>query len=380
MSTLKKEDIDLFRRYFLSHNDVIKRSIRQIIPGVLLKTMSILEEGLMRSGNMENVAINLGSEQLMPELKQLQLDYYISLASIHAEGEKNPEIEQLLSNDNKLFKEILDNFKDPIFENDITKAFKLLERVSLKKKFQELELASEISNEELAQAFKLKEREKLKAQFQEIEKKSNLKVAASVVSFNWKRFAIAASVIGILIASAIFLLNSNKIQVEIASESTDKSKPILDSQKVNRNNEAIQILSNDRLVARTINKEVLKMQFGFAGGKKSIVVNIYDLNDRIKQLQKLNLNVDDSISFKISKEVEVLKSKLNHYNYINDTISIYLKEKKEVEIIAVDNKHFLLIGNVIYECKKTKIFNLLKVIEDNYTLKKVRDVLLFNKN
>lgn len=380
MSKIKKEDIDLFRRYFLSHNDVVKKEMRQIIPIALLKSLSILEDALMRSGNMENVAINLGSEELGTELKNLQIDYYISLASRNIEGEKNQEIEELLNNDNKLFKDILNNFKDPLFENEITNAFKLLERASLKKRFQELELASEISNEELAQAFKLKERAKLKAQFQEIEKKSNLKVPASVVSFNWKSFAIAASVIGVLIASSIFLLNNNKTPIDIASKNIDKSKPILDSQKSNRNNEAIQILSNNKLLARTINKEVLKMQFGFAGGKKSIVVKIYDLNDRIKQLQKLKLNVEDSISKMLSKELEVLNGRLNHYNYINDTISIYLKEKKEVEIVAVDNKYFLLIGNVIYECKKTKTFTLLKVIEDNYTLKKVRGVLLFNKN
>ena len=330
MSKIKKEDIDLFRRYFLSHNDVVKKKMRQIIPIALLKSLSILEDALMRSGNMDNVAINLGSEELGTELKNLQIDYYISLASRNIEGEKNHEIEELLNNDNKLFKDILNNFKDPLFENEITNAFKLLERASLKKKFQELELASEISNEELAQAFKLKERAKLKAQFQEIEKKSNLKVPASVVSFNWKSFAIAASVIGVLIASSIFLLNNNKSPIDIASENIDKSKVVLDSQKIKRNNDALQILSNIKLVARTVNKEVLKMQFGFAGAIKSIVFNVYDLNDRINQLQQLNLNVEDSISIEISKEVEVLKSKLNHYNYFNDTISIYLKEKKEV--------------------------------------------------
>jgi hypothetical protein len=378
MSKIKKEDIDLFRRYFLSHNDVVKNGMRQIIPIALLKTLSILEDGLMRSGNMENVAINLGLEELVTELKNLQLDYYISLASRNIKGEKNQEIEELLNNDNKLFKDILNNFKDPLFENDIKNAFKLLERASLKKKFQELELASEISNEELAQAFKLKERAKLKAQFQEIEKKSNLTVAASVVSFNWKRFAIAASVIGVLIASSIFLLNNNKSPIDIASENIDKSKVVLDSQKIKRNNDALQILSNSKLVARTVNKEVLKMQFGFAGAIKSIVFNVYDLNDRINQLQQLNLNVEDSISIEISKEVEVLKSKLNHYNYFNDTISIYLKEKKEVEIISVDNKYFLQIEADIYECTKSKKLTPLKIVKEDAVLHEIKKVLFYS--
>ena len=115
MSKIKKEDIDLFRRYFLSHNDVVKKKMRQIIPIALLKSLSILEDALMRSGNMDNVAINLGSEELGTELKNLQIDYYISLASRNIEGEKNHEIEELLNNDNKLFKDILNNFKDPLF-------------------------------------------------------------------------------------------------------------------------------------------------------------------------------------------------------------------------------------------------------------------------
>ena len=380
MSKIKKEDIDLFRRYFLSHNDVVKNGMRQIIPIALLKSLSILEDGLMRSGNMENVVINLGSEQLMPELKQLQIDYYISLASRNIEGEKNQEIEVLLNNDNKLFKDILNNFKDPLFENDIKNAFKLLERASLKKKFQELELASEISNEELAQAFKLKERAKLKAQFQEIEKKSNLKVPASVVSFNWKSFAIAASVIGVLIASSIVLLNNNKSPIDIVSENIDKSKVVLDSQKINKLQQINELLANNYLPFEERKIKILSNEtFGFSKKEKRITLIQYELKNTLEKLElQILKSTETSINKLIQNRIDSLRDLNYKYNFSNNILKIHLISSKEILVIDFKKEQFLKIGDKIYIIKSSAKNQSLKILENSEVIDKIESIIRNN--
>lgn len=227
MSKITKEHIKIFRQYFLSHNDEIRRNIKHLIPGIFLKYLSILEDDFMRNPNIENIANHIESSNLLPELKQLQLDYYISLADIYYKGQTNKEIEQLLIYDNTLFKEVLFNYENLNFETELQQAFILSERKYLKNKFQEFDKESEISPTEIALAFRLIEREKLKEHFKELD--SVQKIASSenyaslkmknydslnesdvmygdikqneIVSkrINWRRYIIAASLIGIIV-------------------------------------------------------------------------------------------------------------------------------------------------------------------------------------
>ena len=247
MSNITKENMQIFRQYFLSHNDEVRRNMRNMMPGMLLKYLSILEDGFMRNASIENTAVNIEAYHLIPELQQLQFDYYSSLANIYSDGKTNPEIEQLLLNDNQLFKKVLFNYQDQIFEKEIKQAFILNERESLKRKFQSIQKESEISSQEIENAFKLIERKKLKKQFQELEHEakanfgqlaiSNAKysyvrtnekptASASLILFNWQRIAIAASIVGLLLTAGYFVTKENyskQSQIASVNETSDTS-------------------------------------------------------------------------------------------------------------------------------------------------------------
>jgi hypothetical protein len=231
VSKITKEHIKIFRQYFLSHNEEIRRNIRHLIPGIFLKYLSILEDDFMRSPDIENIANHIESSDLLPDLKQLQLDYYISLADIYYKGQTNQEIEQLLVNDNTLFREVLFKYENLNFETELRKAFILSEREYLKNKFQELDKESEISPTEISLAFRLIEREKLKKQFKMLDPKYKLASAmvyasdeyASIAEPNvvysdskrnkivskridWRRYVIAACIIGLIVLVIILII------------------------------------------------------------------------------------------------------------------------------------------------------------------------------
>ncbi|MBS0647300.1 MAG: hypothetical protein JSR97_12040, partial [Verrucomicrobia bacterium] len=81
MSNLDKKHIEIFREYFLSRNEDIRRN-KNILPGILLKYLSIIEVGFSENSSIEIIASQIEATHLIPDLKQLQTDYFLSLEQI----------------------------------------------------------------------------------------------------------------------------------------------------------------------------------------------------------------------------------------------------------------------------------------------------------
>ena len=109
---LQKEHIEVFRQYLLTHDEEIRLNLRSILPGKVLKYLSIVEDGFLRSYSIENIATNIEAIHLAPDLKELQIEYYTSLAEMYLHGQTNDAINSLLAHDNDLFNKILSSLSD----------------------------------------------------------------------------------------------------------------------------------------------------------------------------------------------------------------------------------------------------------------------------
>lgn len=413
MSDINKEHIKVFRQYFLSHNEEIRRNMRHLVPGVILKYLSLLEDGLMRNDSIKNTAYQIGAANLLPELKQLQLDYYISLADIKLTGKTNQEIERLLANDNKLFKDLLLNYDDVKFNLELKQAFVLSERELLKRKFQELDKILDIGAEDIGLAFKLIERQKLKEQFQKIEygtereaigmvaekradysfnrKTDTLIKSERMIKFKWKPIAIAATIVGLIMTTTAIVFVKNKTNRNIAGNKPNRALPVKENTVVTqefKNN------FNDLLVKSTLIPEenqisVIKQQsFGFATKDEKLIIRKYYIKNKVSELE-------DAITSKMHSESgagngailkllidkrDSINNLANKYSLNNNILSIYLFSKKEVKVFKINLAYYLIIEDKVYECKNTANLLPLKNVTDKAILEKSKTIMFNNSN
>ena len=287
MLKITKNHIEIFRQYLLSNSEEIRINMLRLIPGMFLKYMTVIEDSFLHNRNIEQTAQSIDATHLLHEIKQLQIEYYLSLAKLHLNGETNPAIKSLLDNNNVLFKNVIDYQ----FDHDLKQAFVLTERANLKKQFAILEM-EDIANEELQQSFLLMERKRLKQQFKQLDSSSIGMVAEPTVSYNikelvnneplvkpsivrkinWKRIAIAASIVGIICTTTLLILKNNNNQNKLA--------------RVNREikiDKDLSTLSNTELSFTKFKKNVLKEStLGFAAIEEIVSVKVFNLsNDAI---------------------------------------------------------------------------------------------------
>ena len=409
MSNITKEDIKLFRQYFLSHNDEVKRNMRNIIPGILLKYMSILEDGFMRNSTIENTANNIEASHLISEIKQLQIDYYYSLANIYVEGKTNREIEQLLTNDNKLFKNVLLNYQDQIFDQEIKQAFILNDRESLKRKFQSIEKESEISSQEIENAFKLIERKKLKKQFQELEHEakanfgrvglsasnySNTSIIESSKSsatlFNWKRLAIAASIVGLLLTVGYFVTKedySKQSKIASVKETFDTSsenkisdqlysKPTLE---IEGNIKAYAVKKEKPLINEKVDSVYINFRNVHFLAELEMIKESYSNSD---SLTKSGVHTLDSLN-SIEKYLTTIK---NTYTFDSDARKVTLNVLNVDTVSAVyqlpaDSKtqtYYIELKGSFYKIIPTKNPLRLELINNKIIIQKLKNLQIKN--
>ena len=229
LTTIHIEEI---RKYFLATNEeeqlIIQKNIRPSYLSNFLPTIkNLFNSKVSDEGKLSSVAKSMGAEDHLKVLKEIQQDYYSHLAEQYNSGALNPDIELLIEVQNRDF------LQEVEFQKELKTAFQLSERESLKKKFQQLDKESDISEEEIDAAFKLIERQKLKERFQKFEKGNELeaigmvaepsseysikknastkKASADVIKFKWRPIAIAASIVGFLgLAAYIFILVEGK--------------------------------------------------------------------------------------------------------------------------------------------------------------------------
>ncbi len=376
MEKINEQHLEFFKQYLFATSREARAKMMQLIPALFLKSISIIEDGFLKGNNIENAVQTINATHLLPQIKQLQQEYYQHLAIIYLNGQTNNTIEQLLNNDNLLFKTTIDTQ----FDADLKLAFTLNERANLKKQFASLD-KEEITDEEIKQAFTLIERKRLKAQFTqqdnngnniEIDSIANYNHAVkTTTSFNWKRLAIAASIIGVLFTSAIFIFyNNDTKRTEVAAtQPTIQINPSLDTTLITTNNTL-----NTDVVPTKISTIVLKeSSLGFAAKDEEINIEIYDLANKIKELNevlsKSNSGYEPQAK-NIIQKIDSLSSLDNTYILKNESnLIVYSSKINTVEVIKIGGKYYLVANKYLYN---------LAAINTASPLKKVTDKLLIN--
>ncbi len=334
MSSLDKKHIEIFREYFLSHNEDVRRNIRNILSGALLKYLSIIEIGFFRNTTVENIASEIEATHLIPDLRQLQTDYHSSL--------------------------------EQIFEKEVAFAIKATERAAFKKKFESIDLEEgfQIDESDIKSAITQVEREFIKQKFENLDEGTAIKQKppAPVISFNRIiRYAAAAAIIGIVFLGGYLIINNSKEQ---KNGGLAKNENKNDSIKT-------EIATNLPTITEQISKQQLLLpeSFGFAKEEPK-VFTIVTLNIK-KQIDTLKKIYSDEIQGKngagygpiakiISQQMDSLLSIRNTYTYdvTNKKIVLRLANDQMVDKVistapSLKTNLFVKINNGYYQLKPT---------------------------
>ena len=380
MLNLTTIHIEEIRKYFLATNEeeqlIIQKNIRpSYLSNFLPEIKNLFNSKFSDLGKLSSVAKSMGAEDHLKVLKEIQQDYYSHLAEQYNSGALNPDIESLIKVQNRDF------LQEVEFQKVLKTAFKQNERESLKKNFQQLDKESDIDADEMSQAFKLIERQKLKEQFQNIEyeKVAAIKPAASVVPFNWKRLAIAASLIGLILTTTFIIFKADKKQLDVVINKLNPKKTNMDSNKKQSNvmvaiDTYINLFPSDEKQVKVLKEQ----SFGFVSKDEYVNVQTFYLADSLKAWKEIEKN--DPLKRKIisSGIVDSLNNFINKYHFKRDTIEIYLLKKQAVKLFEINAEKYLQIGKVIYECKKFEKLLPLKKVTDKKTLETI-DKILFNE-
>lgn len=380
MNNLDKKHIEIFREYFLSQNEDVRRSIRNILPGVLLKYLSIIEAGFSQKTTVENIASQIEATHLIPDLKQLQTDYFLSL--------------------------------EQIFEKEVAFAIRATERAAFKKKFESIDLADEIQDSEIKEAISQVERESVKLKFEEIEEweqserfisaianhniseQSAEKIAASkvpppipVVSFNRiVRYAAAAVVVGIVFLGGYFIINNNK----------EKNNGGLARNENKKDSIKTEVTTNLSTITEHISELQLLVPetFGFAKEKPEffaiVTLNIEKQIDTLKkiysdEIQGRNGAGVGPIAKVISRQIDSLLSIRSTYTYDvgNRKIVVRLGNGQKVDkVISTDpslkTNLFIKINKDYYHLKPTMQPLKLTPVKNKSTIEELEKIIFQN--
>ena len=271
MNNLDKRHIEIFREYFLSQNEDIRRSIRNILPGILVKYLSIIETGFSKNVSVEIIASQIEANHLIPELQQLQSDYYSSL--------------------------------DRIFEEELDFAIRTTERESLKKKFELIDSEEEFQLDEsdIKSAITQVERESLRNKLAEIHQLEEIseKVAALIPATNIipaanthpiyriLKYATAAVVIGIVFFGSYVIFNNKKNQNVAIKENKQ-----LDSTNLNSLNPTEKLVMSQTCLST---EELFRENFSRKRNEIDAVEGIWELDNYIEVWNNEKLVGVDSI-------------------------------------------------------------------------------------
>lgn len=370
MSNLDKKHIEIFREYFLSGNEGIRRNIKSILPGMLLKYLSIIETGFSENASVEDIASQIEANHLIPELKQLQSDYYSSL--------------------------------DQIFEEELAFAIRATERESLKKKFESIDAEEEfqLNETEIKSAITQVERESLREKMKVIdqieepyEKVAALMPAASKTHSNQPtyfnriiKYAAAACVIGIVFLGGYLILNNNKEQKGGDFVRNENKKDSISTE----------IAANLPTITEQVSEKklIVSESFGFAKNEpKYFIVVTQNIGKQIDTLKRVYSNEIQGkngagygpIAKAISRQIDSLVTIRNTYTYdvANKKIIVALDNNQKVDnVISTDpsqkDKVFIKIGKVYYQLKSTTMPLKLTPINNRDTIEELEKVVFQN--
>lgn len=407
MLDLNSQHIDQIRNYFLAASDEEKLSLQNNITPMFLKeflndlkSLFILEPD--NESKLVSIAKSMGASKHIESLKEIQQQFYSHLAETYLGGQTNSEIEKLLFVNNQ-------NFLNEVnFQKGLSNAFILNERENLKRKFQIEEKESEISDEEMVLAFKVIERERIKNLFKKIEKvelerkrtecRSNADLIppnfevdrrrlqwpeVSNSKFTWKRLTIAASLIGLIVSTAVIIFNQNRKQNNVVINRPKTNKPNMDTNTLVKN-QATNFSINSPFPSDEKKIKILKEpSFGFAQKDEYLDVETNYLGSYLKDLKHSLEGKTDAKYNDIVDSVEDLIDSLNNienkYSFRRNLLKIYILKKQAVKVFKIENEFYFQIGETVYECEKSEDLLPLKKVTDKQTLETI-DKILFNES
>lgn len=352
---ITKDQFQIIRKYFLSFNEGIRSNIRNTATATLLKYITIIETGFFKDENINSLLSQIQSPELSEDLSKLKDEYYLQLANRELQGEESEEINQIHQTGNPTYQKIFDELSlDISFDKDLESAIKISERTSLKKYFQELDELEDlgITDEEIGMAIASVERKSMKKQFAEIDRTDSQRKIIRLFT----QFAVAASLIGVIIAYLYPLFN--KQQEEIIVKNTD-NKTSLDTSVTIKSDAQKSIFIEKRY-------KVIKDQasFGFAAGndkQDSIIVRLNNFNKDTDSLETYTYDSENKILTLNLPKDDMLKNILL-FEFGGDLYNLY---------ININGRYYLITN--------TKDFKLLNPIADNNLIEELKKLEFNNE-
>lgn len=276
--------------------------------------------------------------------------------------------------ENKLHRDELDNS----FEKDLESAFILNERKAFKSLFKNIDTQNDLEEKEIERAFVLNERRRLKSQFNEIDENDKKKVVTH--KSNWRKLSIAASIIGLIVTTSIWILNHNNSTqdqgiTKIETKKIEEEKHLDSIKRKSIEQEYFAVLNSREKYAKSKTLDVRKLkQFGFGSNndRKVKIIN-YNLDKQIEVLEKFeNIVLLDS-NYSFGKMMNFKKDSLidlkNKYTFDLTTLITYNINSSDVEVYFFKDKYYLKVSSYYFEVSKSntpmflKRFNDIEIIE-----------------
>lgn len=167
---MSSQNLEYIKKYFLSFDKKEQQSIYASLTDQQKNLLIEIGQAFHSTKGVSILANNILTGDYLRELEDIQIEYFIGLSELLAEGESNEIIENLLASKNPLFEQIVAEFKDEIsFETDLLEGVSKIERVEVKTDLSIIDSAEEILDEELQKAIIQIERNELKNKLREIE-------------------------------------------------------------------------------------------------------------------------------------------------------------------------------------------------------------------
>ena len=222
----------------------------------------------------------------------------------------------------------------------------------------------DIKDSEIKQAFELLEKKRLKKLFNDIEKnKINNENPKITPIFTWLRFAVAASVFGLIMTTSILYLKNEK-ETQLA-KIVKKENPQLPYEIVLLNERKLKSSSKSTIV-------LTDNSFGFAKQQQNIIIKTYELGERIDTLINVAKKINDSIlRNKFDIQIDSLQNQINTYYFNNNELSIYFRKKSSVKVVYIREKYYLILDNNSYYILSKRNFNKLRKVTDSEIINEI---------
>lgn len=204
----------------------------------------------------------------------------------------------------------------------------------------------ELRDSEIKQAFELLERKRLKQLFNELEKMQLRAEATISPMFIWRKFAVAASVFGLIITSGVTDLNNRENNL-LALER--------DLIKENVNN---------------LNNTVLNRSMAYQKPVINEIRNRNNISISVKTLDDLSeISEENSLGYRKVIAIDSVNAYYAKYIFTENKLTIYLNENRKIKIVEFQNMFFIKIDGTIFEIKKTNKLSSLSIVRDKKVIK-----------